>query len=223
MSAITAILFVALIVQHKAPLKTNVILGIGVGLIILAAIISIIVICNNMSSSDVSLKDHLMKINPEDQSSYRIVKNINNDSKYFADETGKDEFDKLSIDEMRNKKSYYDSNHKLIKKDTVKDEAESDIQEYFGGKNGCEELIKNIDELAEAYKFTYAITTLSALIILLMIIFMVKAYSRRYITSKSYNQLSAFASPEDLEKLNDGLMKNLTLQDELDNSFMQFQ
>ncbi len=217
MSAITAILFIALIVQHKTPFKTNVILGIGVGLIILAAVISIIVICNNMSSSDVSLKDHLMKINSEDQSSYRIIKNVNNDSKYFAYETGKDEFDKLTIYEMRNKKLYYDSNHKLIKKDTVKDETESDIEEYFGGKNRCEELLKDIDELAEAYKFTYAITTLSALMILLMIIFMVKG---------CYSQLSTMWNQKILQKINElnseGLMKNQKLQNDLDNAFMQY-
>ena len=227
MSVITATLLVVLLTLRKTPLKTNVILGIGVGLIIVATVISIIFILTNMSSSDNNLKNHLMKISPEEQSSYRIVKNINNDSKYFADETGQNEFNNLPIDEMRNKKSYYDSDYKLIKKDAVKDQTESDIQEYFGGKNGCEELLKDIDELAEAYKFTYAITALSALMIILMIIFIVKVCSKKDNHQNDYQYQSIIHSnyqkitvtTEDLAEMNRRILMGQNLQEAMNQSY----
>ena len=227
MSVITATLLVVLLTLRKTSLKTNVILGIGVGLIIVATVISIIFILTNMSSSDNNLKNHLMKINPEDQSSYRIVKNVNNDSKYFADETGQNEFNNLPIDEMRNKKSYYDSDYKLIKKDAVKDQTESDIQEYFGGKNGCEELLKDIDELAEAYKFTYAITALSALMIILMIIFIVKVckekdnhqndYQYQSIIHSNYQKITV--TTEDLAEMNRRILMGQNMQEAMNQSY----
>ncbi len=227
MSVITATLLVVLLTLRKTSLKTNVILGIGVGLIIVATVISIIFILTNMSSSDNNLKNHLMKINPEDQSSYRIVKNVNNDSKYFADETGQNEFNNLPIDEMRNKKSYYDSDYKLIKKDAVKDQTESDIQEYFGGKNGCEELLKDIDELAEAYKFTYAITALSALMIILMIIFIVKVCSKKDNHQNDYQYQSIIHSnyqkitvtTEDLAEMNRRILMGQNMQEAMNQSY----
>jgi len=227
MSVITATLLVVLLTLRKTSLKTNIILGIGVGLIIVATVISIIFILTNMSSSDNNLKNHLMKITPEDQSSYRIVKNINNDSKYFANETGQNEFNNLPIDEMRNKKSYYDSDYKLIKKDAFKDQTESDIQEYFGGKNGCEELLKDIDELAEAYKFTYAITALSALMIILMIIFIVKVCSKKdnhqndyqyqSIIHSNYQQITMDAA--DLKEMNRRILLGQNMQEAMNQSY----
>jgi len=189
MTTLTAIMFVALIVSHKASLKTDIILGISVGLIILATVISIIVICNYMSSSDDSLKNHLMKLNSEEQSSYKIIKNISNDRKYFAYETGKNEFDNLPVDVMRSRKTYYDSDYKLTKTG----QTQSDIEEYFGGKKGCEELIKRIEEVIESYNFTYVITALSVLIILLIIIFMVKASCQKDINKN----VNPFPNPEE--------------------------
>ena len=66
------------------------------------------------------------KLDPNLQSSCRIIKNINTDEKYFVPEDGRAEFDKLSIDDMRKKKVYYDSGYKLTKGET-----ESDLTKYL--------------------------------------------------------------------------------------------
>jgi hypothetical protein len=99
-----------------------------------------------MGSSRENLNDKLDSIDPT-KTSYRIIKNIDNDEKYFVSEDGKAEFDKLSVDDIRNKKVYYESGYKLAKGET-----ESDLTKYLGGKAAHEELINNIKDVIESYK-----------------------------------------------------------------------
>ena len=98
-----------------------------------------------MISSRENLNDKLNDIDPK-KTSYQIIKNIDSDEKYFVSEDGKAEFDKLSIDDMRNKKVYYESCYKLTKGET-----ESDLTKYLGGKKAHEDLIANIKEIIESY------------------------------------------------------------------------
>ena len=175
MTALTAIVLAVFIklknTRHDAYTIKDFGSFIAIGLILLCTIGSIIFICNNMSSSNGSLENNLMKINPEEQSSYAIIKNINSDKKYFYNNEGKEdktEFSDLTNDEMRNIKIYYESGYKSIKNDT------SDIEEYLGGKKGCEELVKNFEKAQETYKLTYILTGLAALMIILLVIMMIK-------------------------------------------------
>ncbi|WP_406533763.1 hypothetical protein, partial [Methanobrevibacter sp.] len=170
MTALTAIVLAVFIKLKNTRHDTYTIKDFGsfiaIGLILLCTMGSIIVICNNMSSSNGSLENNLMKINPEEQSSYAIIKNINSDKKYFYNNEGKEdktEFSDLTNDEMRNIKIYYESGYKSIKNDT------SDIEEYLGGKKGCEELVKNFEKAQETYKLTYILTGLAALMIILLV------------------------------------------------------
>ena len=105
-----------------------------------------------MGSSRENLNDKLNDIEPT-TTSYQIIKNIDNDEKYFVPKDAKAKFDELSIDEMRNKKVYYDSGYKLTKGET-----ESDLTKYLGGKKAHEDLIANIEDVIESYKFMFIIT-----------------------------------------------------------------
>ena len=81
-----------------------------------------------MVSSRKNLNDKLNDIEPT-TTSYQIIKNIDNDEKYFVPKDAKAEFDKLSINDMRSKKVYYDSGYKLTKGET-----ESDLTKYLSIK-----------------------------------------------------------------------------------------
>ena len=80
------------------------------------------------------------------------------DEKYFVPKDGRAEFDKLSIDDMRNKKVYYESGYKLTKGET-----ESDLTKYLGGKAAHENLIANVEDVIESYKLMFILTALIVL------------------------------------------------------------
>jgi len=109
-----------------------------------------------MGSSWKNLNDKLNDIEPT-TTSYQIIKNIDNDEKYFVPKDAKAEFDKLSIDDMRNKKVYYESGYKLTKGET-----ESDLTKYLGGKKAHEDLIANIEDVLETYNYMFIITAIIA-------------------------------------------------------------
>ena len=110
-----------------------------------------------MGSSREKLDDKLDSIDPT-KTSYQIIKNIDNDEKYFSKD-GKAEFDKLSIDDMRNKKVYYESGYKLTKGET-----ESDLTKYLGGKADHENLINNIKDVLKSYKLMFLLTALTVVV-----------------------------------------------------------
>ena len=68
---------------------------------------------------------------------------------------------------MRNKKVYYESDYKLTKGET-----ESDLTKYLGGKVAHENLINNIKDVIESYKFMFFLTafTIVAIIVLAYIL-----------------------------------------------------
>ena len=105
-----------------------------------------------MDRPNEELLNKLDKFDSKKQSSYRIVKNINTDEKYFVSEDGKAEFDKLSIDDMRNKKAYYESGYRLTKKDSDGSESESDIEEFCDGKKSCNEFCKDLKNVLDGFK-----------------------------------------------------------------------
>jgi hypothetical protein len=117
-----------------------------------AAGIGIGKVATQMGSSRESLDDKLNDIEPT-TTSYQIIKNIDNDEKYFVPKDAKAKFDELSIDEMRKKKVYYESGYKLTKGET-----ESDLTKYLGGKKAHEDLIANIKDIIESYKLMFIIT-----------------------------------------------------------------
>ena len=105
-----------------------------------------------MGSSWENLNDKLKDIEPT-TTSYQIIKNINDDEKYFIPKDAKAKFDELSIDEMRKKKVYYESGYKLTKGET-----ESDLTKYLGGKKAHENLIANIKDIIESLTLMFIIT-----------------------------------------------------------------
>ena len=115
-----------------------------------------------MGSSWKNLNDKLDSIDPT-KTSYQIIKNIDNDEKYFSKD-GKAEFDKLSIDDMRNKKVYYESGYKLTKGET-----ESDLTKYLGGKADHENLINNIKDVLESYKLMFLLTALTVVVAIVIV------------------------------------------------------
>ena len=100
--------------------------------------------------------------------------------------TGKAEFDKLSPDDMRNKKVYYESGYKLTKGET-----ESDLTKYLGGKVAHEELINNIKDVIESYKWMYALTALTvvASIVLFYVLISLIKVNQATLTQKLYLQV----------------------------------
>ena len=105
-----------------------------------------------MGSLRRNLNDKLNDIEPT-TTSYQIIKNINDDEKYFIPKDAKAKFDELSIGEMRNKKVYYESGYKLTKGET-----ESDLTKYLGGKKAHENLIANIKDIIESFTLMFIIT-----------------------------------------------------------------
>ncbi|MBQ6954452.1 MAG: hypothetical protein IJP83_00010, partial [Mycoplasma sp.] len=105
-----------------------------------------------MGSSWENLNDKLKDIEPT-TTSYQIIKNIDDDEKYFIPKDAKAKFDELSIDEMRKKKVYYESGYKLTKGET-----ESDLTKYLGGKKAHENLIANIEDIIESFTLMFIIT-----------------------------------------------------------------
>ena len=116
-----------------------------------------------MGSSREKLDDKLDSIDPT-KTSYQIIKNIDNDEKYFVSEDGKAEFDKLSIDDVRNKKVYYESGYKLTKGET-----ESDLTKYLGGKADHENLINNIKDVLKSYKLMFLLTALTVVLAIVIV------------------------------------------------------
>ena len=98
-------------VSLKSRIKGWTLLIIIISTFVLADIASIIAILFRLDKPNENLKDKLDVIDPEKQASsnLRIVKNINNDKKYFDNETGKAKFDNLPSAEIRSKKIYYHS------------------------------------------------------------------------------------------------------------------
>ena len=138
-----------------------------IGFIFIAALLSAILnILDIMDSSRKDLNDKLDSIDPT-KTSYQIIKNISADEKYFVSEDGKSEFDNLSQGDVRNKKVYYESDYKLTKGET-----ESDLTKYLGGKVAHENLINNIKDVIESYKFMFFLTafTIVAIIVLAYIL-----------------------------------------------------
>ena len=134
-----------------------------IGLIFIVTLLwAIFNVLNTMGSSRKNLNDKLDSIDPT-KTSYRIIKNIDNDEKYFVSEDGKAEFEKLSVDDMRNKKVYYESGYKLAKGET-----ESDLTKYLGGKAAHEELINNIKDVIESYKWMFLLTAFTVVVIIVL-------------------------------------------------------
>ena len=134
-----------------------------------------------MDRPNEELLKQLDNFDPKKRWSCKIIKNINTDEKYFVSEDGRAEFDKLSIDDMRNKKVYYESGYKLTKKDSDESESESDIEEFWGGKKTCNEMCENLKDVRDGFKWLYFLAVLSGLLsrflIFLIMIWASKAYS----------------------------------------------
>jgi len=136
----------------------------------LANIASIIAILFRLDKPNENLKDKLDVIDPEKQASsnLRIVKNINNDKKYFDHETGKAKFDNLPSAEIRSKKIYYHSGYKSRTNDVLATEAESDLDEYLGGRNATEEIIKDLEDIANGFYWLILLDVLCGLLLLFL-------------------------------------------------------
>ena len=133
--------------------KSKYILIAVISLIYIATLLwAILNVLDTMGSLRKELNDTLDSIIDPTKTSYQIIKNIDNDEKYFVSD-GKAEFDKLSVDDMRNKKVYYESGYK-----STKGETESDLTKYLGGKAAHEELINNIKAVIESYKWMFLLT-----------------------------------------------------------------
>ena len=123
---------------------------------IICIIICLIGIIASVSRTEVQIKkveDKLDKLDPKKQSSYNIIRCINNDKKYLYNDQGdsdETEFNKLSIVEIRRLKVYYALDYKLAKKDTVGVEIESDLEEYLGGKNESYKLIGDLFDITDS-------------------------------------------------------------------------
>ena len=173
--ALTALIFIiafkkGLIKDNKWKSILTVVIGFALIVSLLGAIIGVL---NTMGSSREELDKKLDSIDPT-KTSYQIIKNINNDEKYFSKD-GKAEFDKLSIDDMRNKKVYYESGYKLYESGykLTKGETESDLTKYLGGKKAHLELIDNIKDVVESYKWMFLLTALAAVAIGILLYFIV--------------------------------------------------
>ena len=119
-----------------------------IGLICFGGLIwAIYEVVTRMGSSWENLNDKLNDIEPT-TTSYQIIKNIDNDEKYFVPKDAKAEFDK---------KVYYESGYKLTKGET-----ESDLTKYLGGKKAHEDLIANIEDVLETYNYMFIITAIIA-------------------------------------------------------------
>ena len=135
-----------------------------IGLICFGGLIwAIYEVVTRMGSSWENLNDKLNDIEPT-TTSYQIIKNIDNDEKYFVPKDAKAEFDKLSIDDMRKKKVYYESGYKLTKGET-----ESDLTKYLGGKKAHEDLIANIEDVLGYYNYMFILTTIIAVATIILI------------------------------------------------------
>ena len=74
---------------------------------------------------------------------------------------------------MRNKKVYYESGYKLTKGET-----ESDLTKYLGGKAAHENLIANIEDVIESYKFMFLLTAfiaVAAIVLVYILVSLIKA------------------------------------------------
>ena len=136
---------------------------------VLAITGSIIAIFVRMDKPNKKLYDKLDKFDPKKQSSCRIIKNIDTDEKYFKNETGKAEFYKLPVAEMRNKETYYKSGYKLAKKDADGAESKSDIDEFYGGKGTCIALRDDLNNVLDGFKWLYLLVALSGLLSIFLI------------------------------------------------------
>ena len=136
----------------------------------MANIASIIAILFRLDKPNENLKDKLDVIDPEKQASsnLRIVKNINNDKKYFDHETGKAKFDNLPSAEIRSKKIYYHSGYKSRTNDVLATETESDLDEYLGGRNATEEIIKDLGDIANGFYWLIPLDVLCGLLLLFL-------------------------------------------------------
>ena len=124
---------------------------------IIAAMISIFV---RLDKPQDELSDKLDELDPKKQSSCRIIKNVDNDKKYFYNSKGEEdkaEFDKLQVAEMRNKRIYYELGYKSVKNDAT-EKTVSDIEEYFGGRDKCNEFIKNLKDVNESFGYLHILT-----------------------------------------------------------------
>ena len=134
---------------------------------IIAAMISIFV---RLDKPQDELSDKLDELDPKKQSSCRIIKNVDNDKKYFYNSKGEEdkaEFDKLQVAEMRNKKIYYELGYKSVKNDAT-EKTVSDIEEYFGGRDKCNEFIKNLKDVNESFGYLHILTAWVSLLSLFM-------------------------------------------------------
>ena len=113
--------------------------------VIISVIICVIGIIASVCTIEIqvnSVETRLNKLDPNLQSSCRIIKKTNNDKKYFKYETGKTEFDKLSVAEIRELKTYYESDYMSTKKDADGADIESDLEEYLGGRDESKSLLQ---------------------------------------------------------------------------------
>jgi hypothetical protein len=145
-----------------------------------------------MISSRHNLNDKLNDIDPT-TTSYQIIKNIDNDEKYFVPKDAKAEFDKLSINDMRNKKVYYDSGYKLTKGET-----ESDLTKYLGGKKAHEDLIANIKDIIESYPLIVIIVTTAIVLMAIILAYIIRNLNEALNPGNTVmNQASAMANASD--------------------------
>jgi len=154
----------------KDQIKNWTLLIIIISTFVLANIASIIAILFRLDKPNENLKDKLDVIDPEKQASsnLRIVKNINNDKKYFDHETGKAKFDNLPSAEIRSKKIYYHSGYKSRTNDVLATETESDLDEYLGGRNATEEIIKDLGDIANGFYWLIPLDVLCGLLLLFL-------------------------------------------------------
>ena len=161
--ALTALVIFEAIIKGLTT-EWKFILAAVIGFILIAALLwAILDILDIMGSSRENLNDKLDSIDST-KTSYQIIKNIDNDEKYFVSEDGKAEFDKLSIDDVRNKKVYYESGYKLTKGET-----ESDLTKYLGGKADHENLINNIKDVLKSYKLMFLLTALTVVVAIVIV------------------------------------------------------
>ncbi len=89
---------------------------------------------------------------------YKIIMNINNDAKYFANADGKINFNTLTTAEIKNKKSYYELGYKQQKLNESTNKKESDLEEYFGGQENITDILNNLDNIIESFKWLHILT-----------------------------------------------------------------
>ena len=174
-----------------------------VGISILAIIATIIDTLLRIDIPLNKLSDKLDEFDPKKQSSCTIVRHISSDKKYLYNDQGepdKTKFNKLSSSELRELKFYYESGYKSIKNDAAGAETESDLAEYFGSKNGCEELIEDLKDVSGGFRWVYIVAgwcgILPFFITYLILCVAADAY-RKYLRDLNADDVSAVYPPRE--------------------------